>query len=126
MQTALFPLELTPDTVLTALSNRRGAANGITARDLVFVLTTKVNPADERRLRTIVEHLRLQGHAICAHPALGYFIAANDGDLDAACEFLYGRALTSLRQISAMKKVAMPNLRGQLGLPLTGEDDERA
>ncbi len=40
MQLALLPQELSPETVLAQLQGRRGAANGITARDLVYVITT--------------------------------------------------------------------------------------
>jgi hypothetical protein len=128
MQTSLFPRELTPERVLGELLPRQGAANGITARDLVYVLTGKQSPAEERRLRLVIERLRLLGHPICAHPALGYYVAANDSDLNYTCSFLYGRALTSLRQISAMKRVALPDLRGQLGLPLdaTPENDDES
>ncbi len=107
------------DNVLAALRKRVGAANGASAAELVRELTCdKSFPADERRLRTIIEQLRREGHAICADPTHGYFMPANAKELDSTCEFLYSRALTSLQQITAMKKVAMPDLRGQLGLPL--------
>ena len=106
--------------VLAALRKRVGAANGASAAELVRELICDQSfPADERRLRTIIEQLRREGHAICADPTHGYFMAANAKELDATCEFLFGRAITSLQQITAMKKVAMPDLRGQLGLPLT-------
>lgn len=116
MQLALLPRELTPDTVLSALQGRRGAANGITARDLVFVLTGRVNAADERRLRQIIEKLRTDGHPICAHPQLGYHFASSPAELDAACAYLLARVNTSVRQVAAMRRVAMPDLYGQLGL----------
>jgi hypothetical protein len=107
-----------PDAVLAALATRRGAANGITARDLAFVLTGRVCAADERRLRTAIEHLRRQGEPICAHPSTGYHLAANPSEMDRTCEFLLGRAMSSLEQISAIKRVALPDLRGQLHMPL--------
>ena len=116
MQLALLPRELTPETVLSALQERRGAANGITARDLVYVITGRVHAADERRLRTIIEKLRRDGHPICAHPSLGYHWAATASELDAAVGFLVNRAMTSLAQASAMKRVALPDLHGQFGL----------
>lgn len=104
--------------VLNALGQRLGSANGITAAALVRELIFDHTMADERRLRTVIEQLRREGHGICADPTHGYFMAANAKELDATCEFLYSRALTSLQQITAMKKIAMPDLRGQLGLPL--------
>ncbi|ASK91076.1 hypothetical protein KWH04_01025 [Xanthomonas campestris pv. trichodesmae] len=126
MQLALLPRELSPDSVLSALQGRRGAANGITARDLVFVITLRVSAADERRLRQIIEKLRRDGHPICAHPAFGYHLAADANELDRACSFLLGRAMTSLQQISAMKRVALPDLYGQLGLkpPITDKETD--
>ncbi|MGH8053563.1 MAG: hypothetical protein ACREP4_06560 [Stenotrophomonas sp.] len=126
MQLALLPQELSPDSVLSVLQGRRGAANGITARDLVQMLTHRINQADERKLRQIIEKLRRDGHPICAHPAFGYHLAADPKELDRACSFLVGRAMTSLQQVSAMKRVAMPDLYGQMGLqaPTTDEDQD--
>lgn len=122
MHTTLLPREITPDTVLPLLQVRIGAANGITAHDLVATLRGDSHSAEERRLRLVIEQLRLQGYPICAHPNTGYWWAATADELDAACEFLYARALASLQQISAMRHVALPDLRGQLGLPLPAKD----
>ena len=69
------------------------------------------------RLRHVIEHLRREGHAICGHPSTGYYIAANEAELDRTCNYLYDRALCSLEQIARMKRVAMPDIRGQLRLP---------
>lgn len=118
MQLALLPREITPDTVLAALQGRIGSANGLTAEELSQAITGKHGTGDLRRLRTAIEHLRREGHAVCATPKHGYYMAANAADLDKTCAFLLDRAMTSLRQIAAMKRVAMPDLRGQLGLPL--------
>lgn len=124
MQLALLPRELTPDSVLSALQARRGAVNGASARDLVFLVTGRVNAADERRLRQIIEKLRNEGHPICAHPVTGYHFAATASELDRTCQFLVARMNSSLRQVAAMKRVALPDLYGQLGLPqpTTNED----
>ncbi|MBH1551017.1 hypothetical protein I5U02_13775 [Stenotrophomonas maltophilia] len=124
MQLALLPQELSPQTVLLQLQGRRGAVNGITARDLVQQITSRTSTADERRLRQIIEQLRREGHPICAHPAHGYHLAANAAELDRACTFLVGRAMTSLEQVSAMKRVALPDLYGQLGLDKPATDEE--
>lgn len=124
MQLALLPRELTPESVLLALQGRRGAANGITARDLVYVITQRVSSADERKLRQVIEKLRRDGHPICAHPAFGYHFAASAAELDRACSFLVDRAMTSLEQVGAMKRVALPDLYGQLGLPRPEHNEE--
>ncbi|AGG89891.1 hypothetical protein [Rhodanobacter denitrificans] len=109
---------LTPDAVLAVLQASVGEASGVTAEQLVLALTGRRSEADQRRLRTVVEALRTAGHRICANPTHGYYLAANDKELDRSCSFLFDRAMTSLRQISAMKRVSLPDLRGQLGLPI--------
>ena len=124
MQLALLPRELTPDTVRSALQVRRGAANGITARDLVFTITGRVNSADERRLRTVVDKLRRDGHPICAHPALGYHWGVTAAEVQATVGFLVNRAMTSLTQASAMTGRALPDLYGQFGLLPPGTTPE--
>ncbi|MGN7832635.1 hypothetical protein ACTJI2_13595 [Pseudoxanthomonas sp. 22568] len=123
-QFPLLPRELTPESVLCALQGRRGAANGATARDLVFIITGKVSGAEERRLRQIIEKLRCDGHPICAHPALGYHFAATASELEATCMFLTRRMVTTGRQVAAMNRVAMPDFYGQLGLPQPTDDEE--
>ena len=117
----LFERDLTPALVLDVLGDHLGAASGITARDLVTKICGFATGAGERHLRHVVEALRMQGHAICATPEHGYFMAETDAELDASCEFLYGRAMSSLQKICAMKRVAMPDLRGQLRLPAANE-----
>lgn len=114
----LFKRELTPELVLDALGDHMGADNGISARDLVRKITGISTANGERRLRSVIEQLRLAGHPIAATPAEGYFLAEADAELDATCEFLYARAMTSLSQVAAMKRVALPDLRGQLRLRL--------
>lgn len=124
MQLALLPRELSPETVCSALQVRRGAANGITARDLVYTITGRVNAADERRLRTIIEKLRRDGNPICAHPSLGYHWGVTAAEVQATVGFLVNRAMTSLSQASAMSGRALPDLYGQFGLlpPKSPED----
>lgn len=116
MHPDLFSHDLTPEAVLAAL--QVGQARGQTAEQLVLGITGRRCSAHERRLRQVIEALRVAGHCICAHPQHGYFIAATDDELDRTCNFMLERAMTSLRQVSAMRRVAMPDLRGQLGLPL--------
>jgi biotin operon repressor len=99
-------------TVLTVLSRHIGKGNGISAEQLALQLDI-----DDRQVRHYVEVLRKEGNAICGHPHDGYYIAATAEELDSTCEFLYARAMCSLAQISYMKKIPMPDLRGQLHLP---------
>lgn len=124
-QADLFSVEaITPDSVLATLRHCVGQANGQTAREIVLRVTGKRSAACERRLRKVIEALRTAGHPVCGHPARGYYIAATDAELDHTCEFLFHRSMTSLKQVSAMRRVTLPDLRGQLGLSL-GAHHER-
>lgn len=98
--------------VLGVLSRHVGRNNGISMRDLE--INTELLP---RTLRSHIEALRNDGHAICGTPADGYFIAETAEEMESTCEFLYARAMCSLKQISCMKRIPLPDLRGQLHLP---------
>lgn len=112
---------LNPAIVFDALADHRGADRGISARQLVFQLLGHFSESGERHLRTVVEALRGEGLPVCAHPSHGYYIAENATEIDQTCLFLYHRAMTSLKQVAAMKRVALPDFRGQLQLPIEGE-----
>ena len=71
-----------------------------------------------RQARALVSELREEGSHICAHPSTGYFMAANEEELDKYyIAFLEHRALHSLYLISRAKRIALPDLIGQLRLP---------
>lgn len=107
------------NSVLAALSQHIGKERGIKGSDLVSQITwNSATSAECRHLRHVIEELRHEGQHICAHPSLGYFIAANVEELNQTCEFLLNRAMTSLGQISKMKRTSLPDLRGQLGLKI--------
>ncbi len=110
---------LAADHVLAVLSAHIGAERGIPIEVLVAELQTR-NPGvllHHRQVRRLVEQLRATGHHVCAHPETGYFMAETPEELDRTCEFLYERAMTSLRQVAAMRRISLPDLRGQLHLP---------
>lgn len=114
---------LSTATVLKVLSRHIGRENGATAEQLARELSGSAVPLQSlttvltRQLREAVVQLRLEGHHVCATPENGYFLAANAEELDATCIFLHERAMTSLKQIAAMKRISLPDLRGQLHLP---------
>lgn len=109
---------ITKHALLAALRGHIGKHRGITAAGLCReVLGHEPQPCDERSLRLLVEELRREGHHVCAHPSDGYFLAGSPDELDQTCLFLYARAMASLTQIAAMKRVSAPDLRGQLRLP---------
>jgi hypothetical protein len=114
---------ITPDRMLAVLSQHIGASNGVTIAELVTqmlhptAIDPRERPSIERSARELVVQLRLAGHHVCSHPSSGYYMAATPEELDAACNFLYDRAMTSLTQVAAMRRVSLPDLRGQLQLP---------
>lgn len=109
----------TKSDLLNALQKHIGISNGARSDALIAEIIGKpvVSRTLLRHLRHQVTDLRNEGHMICAHPSTGYFIAANEAELNMTCTFLYERAMSSLKQISRMKKIAVPDLRGQLRLP---------
>lgn len=110
--------DLNADTLLVALRDHIGRRKGVTAAALCRqVLGREPDGGDERQLRDVVTELRRAGHHVCAHPSDGYYLAETAEELDATCAFLYGRAMSALEQIAAMRRVSVPDLRGQLKLP---------
>jgi len=114
---------LTRDRLIAVLSRHIGAARGITIAALVdeAMHPARVLPASratlERQARELIVQLRLAGQHLCSHPSTGYHLAETADELDRTCLFLYSRAMTSLEQVAAMKRVSLPDLRGQLHLP---------
>jgi hypothetical protein len=109
---------ITRDALLVALSHHIGRHNGVTVTALAReVLGAEPTRGDERVVRKLVVELRMEGHHVCADTDDGYFLAANADELDECIGFLRKRAMTSLKQIAAMKHVSLPDLFGQLHLP---------
>lgn len=109
------------DLLLVALRDHIGQSNGITAKALVAELNNgPVKPESqisERELRHVVKALRKQGHHVCAHPKDGYYLAENTAELQQCLDYLTHRAMCSLEQVAAMKKLSLPDLFGQMRLP---------
>ena len=125
MQLALLPREITPQTVLEALLQRIGPEDGASVRELASeVLGRPARPSDERVLRTVVMQLRNAGHPVCSTPDEGYHHAANAADLQRTCLHLTHRAVTSLEQVAAMRRIALPDFYGQLGLPVPANTED--
>jgi hypothetical protein len=112
-------MQITAAQVLNALQRHIGKGNGIHVRDLVRQVTGQTTDTEhlERKVREVITELRMGGQHVCGHPSSGYFIAADAEELTATCNFLYSRSMTGLQQVAAMKRVSMPDLRGQFHLP---------
>jgi len=102
----------TASQLLNVLTRHIGKGNGIGVKALAQQLDTT-----ERHVRTLVEALRDDGHAVCAHPTTGYFIAGTAAELSHTCEFLHNRALHSLALEAKLKRIPLPDLLGQLHVP---------
>jgi len=108
---------ITSDSILRALTHHIGRDKGIEIETLVWeACHREPTQARQRKAREVIAELREQGLHICAHPSEGYYMAANEHELNDTCEFLYARAMKSLVQIAAMKRKSLPDLRGQLNL----------
>lgn len=97
--------------LLNALSRHQGEEAGIGAAALAREVG--VSP---RKLRRLISAARGDGIAICARPESGYFVPVTPEELQESCEFLEHRALHSLRLLSRMRQVSLPELLGQLKL----------
>lgn len=91
------------------LQSHCGAGNGITAEHIAA--RCDIN---KRGVRTAVTQLRLEGVAVCGHPKTGYYIAANNEEIEQTCSFLRSRAMHSLTLESRLRKTTLPDLLGQL------------
>lgn len=105
---------LTRDAVLSALSRHLGRENGVTARNLVIEIVGASSSGMERQLRYCVERLRDEGIAVCADPNAGYHIARDAAELQLSIKFLTDRIATSARQVRQLRRLARPDLNGQL------------
>jgi hypothetical protein len=98
-----------------------GRGNGVPVYELVeLVVGRRSSAALEREMRSVVQVLRYSGYPICAYPGrgAGYYWATTTSEIDETLRFLRGRALTSLAQAGALRRLALPMLAGQLRLPL--------
>lgn len=100
---------ITASQLLGVLSRHIGKGNGIGVKPLAAQLG-----CEERNVRRLVEALRDEGHAICAHPSTGYYIAETPEELQHTCDFLRSRAIHSLTLEARLKKIPLPDLLGQL------------
>lgn len=111
--------------VLEVLARHVGKANAITMADLTSaVQRCQVTPSrryDESRIvRSVVEQLRREGHAICHHNGRGggYFMAASDAELADTAQWFRQRAMSAFRQEAALKRISLTDLVEQLHLDL--------
>lgn len=93
------------------LERHVGRDRGVTAAALADALGCQ-----ERTVRELITLLRLDGRAVCGHPASGYFIAATREELEETCQFLRSRAMHSLVLEAKLRGMPLADLCGQLHL----------
>lgn len=106
--------------ILMIISGHVGQDNKIGMGELyerVFEKTYSNRINDTRPLRKIVKKLRKEGFPILSDVG-GYWQAATADELKEYCAKRRSGALGVLRQESNMRKIAMPELVGQLPLDL--------
>lgn len=116
MESLSLPLKHSADVLLSLLivelsHHHIGRSNGVTAA----ALSMKLGIGD-RMLRTLISKAREDGIAIVGKPETGYFVARTDADLLECCAFLRSRAMHSLMIEARLRKIALPELLGQLHL----------
>lgn len=97
--------------VMQLSRHHTGRANGVSCARLAQQLCIA-----ERLVRTLICHAREQGTAICGTPETGYFVAQTDEELEECCQFLRRRAMHSLHIEARLRRIALPDLLGQLHL----------
>ena len=101
--------------LLNLLQYHIGRSLGATVEALVKEYRERYlpNKTTARDVRAAVQELRSSGHHVCAHPRCGYFLAETPEELIETEQFLRARALASLQQVAAMRRVSLPDLIGQ-------------
>jgi hypothetical protein len=118
---------ITQEAVLELLQEQVGRGSALKAAEIVETLTNqRSNETQERELREIIRKLRLAGQPICTHSAHGYWWASSPNDLEAACGFLRGKAMSSLRQISKLHRLGHASAGRSDGHVLSARPGARA
>lgn len=81
---------------------------------------------DTRRLRELITRLKLDGIPICSvsdQRGGGYFLASAGSDLDDYCRRLRLQALKKLAIEAKLRRVALPELLGQISMALERGDE---
>ncbi len=95
-------------------TNHKGKANGITVERLCIRVGVSA-----RDIRQAVTDLRDDGVAVAALPSSGYYLAQTPEEIEECCQYLRKRSLHGLRLESRLRKIALPELLGQLSLEMT-------
>lgn len=114
---------INPDKVAAYLfANHVGCDRAVSAEDLILGVCGYCNPSLKRDLSDIVGLLRTRGYPVFAD-SHGYYWATEPHQIVKLCKLLHKRAMTALKQITKLKHIAIPDLAGQLRLPVGSEPE---
>jgi hypothetical protein len=109
-------------TILRILEAHQGKDFAISRKDLVDMINAPASPfpVNERWVRATIKHLITQhGERIGSCPT-GYFMVETTEELEGVCEYFHGYGLSSLFVEARLRKMALPELLGQMKLKLDG------
>jgi len=99
----------------------RGRANALHGREVIEGIVGYTSVSLERDLSEIVKRLRDRGFPVCSDSSNGYWWGVDPSDVAGTISFLWRRAMHSLRQVTKLRKIAMPDVSGQIRLPVGSE-----
>lgn len=105
------PARTKKDDLVAIMSCHIGKARGIPAKDLALRLGVR-----ERHLRKVITDAIAEGIAIVGDPTTGYYVAETAEDVQASIAFHRTRARHELKKASLLRRLALPDLAGQLKL----------
>lgn len=112
--------------LMVILSRHVGRENAVGMDELyerVFGEPVRHKINDTRHLRTLITELRRRGVPIAATSTAqggGYYLARATSELEEYCQKLRSRAMHSLVTESKLRKIALPELLGQMQMSLQG------
>lgn len=102
------------DELLAAFIERMATRHSGRAHGVQAIVLANELRVGERMLRKLVTRAREDGVAIVGTPETGYFVAQTAAELEECCVFLRSRAMHSLAIEARLRKMALPELLGQL------------
>jgi hypothetical protein len=116
----LTPLE---GTILRILEIHKGRENALPRKELVEFVNQGLPlfPVAERTIRATIKHLQSQHGERIGSCAKGYFMAQTSEELERVCSYYDSYALSSLHVSARLRRMALPELLGQMKLRLEGQ-----
>ena len=107
--------------ILMILDTHRGREQSIPRADLVKEVNQAclLFPVNERTIRQTIKHLVERHGAWIGSSSRGYFLIETTEELERACRYYHGYAMSLLHVEAKLRKVSLPDLIGQLSLKIS-------